>query len=316
MVKKTTDGGNITRLSTSSDFFSIVIPHFSLDDERGRIRLSYLEQCIESIHKYADMPFELILHDDSAFNGLTYHLKDKTSTIIHNYGKNIGLADSANRATSLAGSKYVLFLNNDIIMNKRCLLDIKNMLDKNYVGFMTFAPGFGENTYLQSNGTKFGIVHGIGGGCLIAFRKETWSEIGGWAQVHDGCSDVAFMVKFWRHGYFRGAIETDVIFRNLSQEDGMRFSLLGPYDSMFPPRIFNVPDSDYETLHQIKKQRYILNEHRLKPEPDLLDMHFWDKTSSEIVGQNLRNINWEHPAAKRFGQAKWKEQVNGDIRGD
>jgi glycosyltransferase involved in cell wall biosynthesis len=75
-------------------FISIVISSF--------YRPFYLKRCLESIHKHADMPFEIIVHDDGSGQAerdqIYRDLSPLISTLILNLGGNMGLNVSANRA--------------------------------------------------------------------------------------------------------------------------------------------------------------------------------------------------------------------------
>ena len=162
-----------TTINKNDKYFSIVIPYYC--------RLSYLETLIDSIYKYADMPVEIIVHDDGSVDDSSDVLYEKfrklVSTLIvnPNTGHNLGLPVAANRCIKMATSKYIMFLNADTVLTKSMFLDLKNILDKEYVGYVCLEDR-GNNPEISNNGTEFSIRPGIGGGSAMAFRKDFWEE--------------------------------------------------------------------------------------------------------------------------------------------
>lgn len=188
----------------SDKFISVVV----LSYKRPDLTLDL----INSIHDHADMPFELIVHDDSSPDEdkqVLYDNRDKMSSLILTGGDlNMGLAASFERGVSLASSDYVLCLNNDALMVGPGFQRIVRVLHAPYVGVfgpwqISTNPVGGHNTVLvQHRGIKFYLGSMCGSGSIMAFRKAVWEEVGGWPHVMTGSSDTAFMRKLLHHGYF------------------------------------------------------------------------------------------------------------------
>lgn len=176
-------------------FISIVVPYFN--------RPNYLKELIDSAHNYADMPFQLLVHDDSSVDGSTpevFNLRNKVSTVIINSGHNIGLPASVNRLVSIASSEYIIFLNCDCAFVSKCFKDIFNILSKPYIGFINIVNVINPSN--EPENIKFSL-EGLQSGSALAFRKSLWKEVGGWHEgVHSGASDVAFVQSILSKGYF------------------------------------------------------------------------------------------------------------------
>src|SRR3990167_11037848 len=118
-------------LMQNDEFWSIVIPSL--------YRPEYLEKCINSIEEFADMPYELIVHDDGSKDNTPnkiWEMRDRISTIIYNTGINFGLARSTNRLIQLAHSKYILFMNTDAVFKKPCLKMLRDVIERPYIAMV------------------------------------------------------------------------------------------------------------------------------------------------------------------------------------
>lgn len=299
---------------SNDQYFSIVIPYF--------LQFNFLEKLVDSIHKYADMPFEIIVHDDGASGAFaddnlsSLKVKDKVSAIALNMGVNFGIATASNRAIKLATSKYILFLNQDMEMIAPCLRDYANVLDKPYVGILSpYGDGYPMETreYIVANGTKFSLCHGIASGASLAFRKDVWEDIGGFEQdVISGCGDTPFIYNMWRQGYFRAVALGKQRINNPGLEIYKnKYSVIGVtgtdcgYSKIFP-----------NTIEQLKKhakdreQVCQRNVDRVRNEPaSISNIDYWDEYSGKIIQEDgvISSINWEN--AKRHGQDKWRNLI-------
>lgn len=298
----------------NDEYFSIVIPYF--------LQKNFLKRLVDSIHKYADMPFEIIIHDDHGEDLTSLDVKDRVSTIILNQGLNFGIATASNRAIKLATSKYVLFLNHDCEMLAPCLRDYANVLDKLYVGVISpYGDGYPLQTRecIVSNGTKFSLMHGIAACCTLAFRKDVWEDIGGFEEeTISGCGDTPFLYKIWREGYFRAVVWGPKRIRNVDAEDyKQKHTTIGPVGiDCSTPKVF--PFSRDE-LFRFAKQREAIcqrNVDRNRYEPaSISNIDYWDQYSASILTEDgvISSINWEN--AKRHGQDRWRRAVEADFHG-
>lgn len=315
-----------TRIDNNKDFVSICVPNFN--------RPEYIEPMINSIFKNADLPFELIIHDDASFDGAREKLIENSyniSTLILNNGKNVGLAESINRCVEVASSNYIIFINSDMVFNRSFLKDVVNVLNKPYVGFIGLMDYSNNlNEFIENNGTKFSFKAGIGSGCAFAFRKDVWEDIGRFdSDARSGCADSPFMFRSWYNGYFRAIIEGEPMVRNVSTEKyGNSDSSMGKsgYDCSFPT-IFK--DDNY--LLRCKERwdcvedrfRTLENDPKYKGNTTT-DIHYWDDYSKRIVKNdgkissidfNILNDKDLYQINENRHVGRWYSEIMKDFRG-
>jgi glycosyltransferase involved in cell wall biosynthesis len=302
------------KYSDEIEFISVIIPSFN--------RFHYLEELINSIHKYADAPFELIVHDDGSTDGTSdrlLHLRDRISTIILNNGLNLGLAESINRMVKIAGSNYILMLNADCRIEEPIFKYSIDALKCKFVGISTFLDRYGDipNTFVN-NGTMFYICRGIGSGCISAFRKDVWEIVGGWNNysITSGNADVSFASRILKNGYFIVSpvrLDLKILVSNLSMDRTRGSdSTIGKvlcnrqrtYDCSFP-KIFNGGPSEESSIKRYETSNNLMQSEYPIPEGEV-NIHYWHTYCEEMVDMEY-NINWD--VAKRHGQYRWKEEV-------
>jgi len=301
----------------NDSYFSICIPHYC--------RAYYLYEVIESLHKYADMPYELIIHEDgSTDNSLKdiIKLRNEFSTIIinTNTGYNMGLAHSINRCVSMATSKYILFLNNDCRLLTSCLKDFKNILDNEFVGFI--APSDEHlkfpQEYFETNNTKFYIHTGFGSGAALAFRKKVWEEVGGFELYQSACTDTSFIYKTWRHGYFRGCLVGQRPIENMSQNrhGSKDTSIVYSTDVCCLPKLFNESLFVYRNMCVDRTKSCWDRCKNDQPIPGSTgNIDYWSLYTVNLFKDDEKKISgmdWE--LAKKHGQDKWKDVLLNNVR--
>lgn len=297
-----------------SDFISIVVTSF--------FRPFYLKRCLESIREYADMPCEIIVHDD----GSAPHLRDEiyklcseyASTLICNLGRNMGLNVSANRMVSIAQSDFILFMNDDCYFTQPGLQQIAKTLKKPMIGFVSPTnPSMKDGYYLGDN--TYIVPGHLGGGHAVAFRKEVWEEVGGWCEHNTtGQSDNVFLLKIIRNGYFKGFMSNgpflDYIHPN-STGYVESFSFTNGNDCSYP-RLEHMSVEQQQVLAHKRREfcqwwvdgeRSITNretfDNRSNPTAGLNDFGYWDNYLKSIISIN-GTFNWD--LAQQHGQNKWK----------
>ena len=155
---------------SGGDFISIIILSYR--------RPEYLRNLLKSIHQYADLPFEIIVHDDSSpeeVKKLIFEeLKPYISTLILSPGEvNIGFAAGANRATALANSKHVILLNDDVILTAPCFKRIAKVLSSApYIGCLGITGGGQGGLPIKQDGIDMVLGSTPCGSGLFAYRKE------------------------------------------------------------------------------------------------------------------------------------------------
>lgn len=197
---------------------SIIIPVYN--------KFEYTNKCIKSIfNTSSNISYEIIIADDMS-NDLTKHIKNYFSNIsINKNKKEHGFVMNCNKAANLARGKYILFLNNDVQVQKGWLLNLVNLIESDEKIGMVGSKFIYPNGILQEAG---GIVWNNGKACnygrgkdpelseynyvkevdyisgaSIIIRNSIWKEIGGFdkryipAYYED--TDLAFEIR--KHGY-------------------------------------------------------------------------------------------------------------------
>lgn len=303
-------------------FFSIVIMSYT--------RPAYLLQLLQSIHEHADMPVEIIVHDDASGRELEVTIFNECrhlcSTMIFGSPEkiNMGMAASCNRAIALANSKYVLVLNDDTKMLGPGLKDLVKVLEIPYIGSAgpwqcvtnvipgSFSPD-ATAVPVTGNGIDFNISSLPNGAGVFAFRKEVWEEVRGFPQVYTNAGDTGFMIKLLMNGYFAASrfINREESFTNVDQMAGYLDPTAGksPLDSSYP-HVFKSPDlvmachRRRERIHQYSHTNYY-------SDAGIVNHTWWDKHFVEARQGIDHGFNWE--VFNRFGQSKWKDQVERDM---
>lgn len=307
---------------SNDDFFSIVIMTFVPPGAEGRAQ--YLPNLIRSIHQYADMPFEIILHDDAsppAVREAIFSISNSVSTVVFNSGVNMGFSASANKSVALANSNYVLFLNDDTLFTRPFLRDLKQVLDTPYVGAAVppRAVDWKENegVWAVRDGHLLHLASNAKAPGHFAFHKDRWLETRGFPQVYCNGGDISWLYTLLRRGYFNATFfqpgTTDSV-RNIDKENQFQYTSGGrvEYDQSYP-HIFGIPDEVYKEQSILRKNRRYPLSHNQYLEPYGIHnidswMHYFRDAS--IPGTN--NFDWEK--MKQFGQDRWQEEVERDTR--
>lgn len=135
-------------MMTKNIEFSFLITHFN--------RSSELERCVNSILKLGLKSFEIIVNDDASDN---FHLNkvkllQKDKLILSN--QNRGLANSINRGISLCSGKYIIYCQEDFIINKKLssiLIECTTVLNSSTADLIRFTSNssFKELKFITSN---------------------------------------------------------------------------------------------------------------------------------------------------------------------
>ena len=292
--------------SDEFEFLSIVIPTYN--------RFHYLKDLVDSIHQHADCPVEIIVHDDNSNDGgreeAQEYLHDKVSTLILDYGPQLGLSESINRCVNIAGSRYILMLNSDMIVSGPIMKDMINILKNKFVG-ICFPATNGSGYDMKNDFTKFMVSKEFGGGCAMAFRKDLYQEIGGFDTTHvcSGNADVSFITRTYRAGYFPvKPIFENKFLRNTSQEQcASSDTTIKGVGGCNLPKLFKIPrylyHSKNEHRHNLCDQR---QQEAYRADQGEANIQYWGGYIESLVG-NDGSIDWE--VAKKHGQDKWKSDI-------
>lgn len=298
---------------TNSDFWSIVVPYYK--------NKQYLPQLVESIHEHADMPFEIVVHNDSAIEGppiVTAGIK--ISIEIRNFGLNFGLSRALHNAVRVSSSDFILFMNQDCVMLRPCLKLLKEVLSRRYVGLVMLqdvCESSPERCDLAEG--SFTLQTGIGSGAILAFRRNFWEEVGGTdLEADSGRSDDTVIYRMYQRGYWRAVLVGPRYFRNLSLElQHNKDTSIGPYgtDCSFP-KLWKLPGDENTYLSECKNRMSYCCHHidveEHKPE-GISNMGYWHEYSKSLMAEERKpnSIDWQ--AASKYGQDKWRKEIEQDF---
>ena len=322
----------------NDSFISVVIPTYC--------RPFYLKKALDTLEEFADMPYEVIVHDDASrqdFREAVFAMSHRISSTVFNNGLNFGLGESANRCIEMASSKYVLFLNDDCFFTKPCLRSICQTLDNEYVGTISIA----QNSSVVPDGDfcpdGYCLSSNIGRGSTIAFRKSVWKEVNGFDdRCPSGQADNVFLYKTLRAGYWRAMIKDGphMLIGNFVYDE--EYSPTHPFtkgNDCSLPKIFGLSYDDWVMYNNYRREscqwwvdgeRTIPDRHtyegvsfdgtkymdtRKNKPAGLNDIPYWIDYFKDIFGgeklSDINNVNWE--VANKHGQSRWKKEILNDF---
>jgi len=309
-------------------FFSVLLPELGRPD--------MVIKCVNHLLRYADMPMEIILHDDGSSKEkqqrLFDELREKVSTIIFNTLSNTGLHSSMNRCRKMASSKYLLGFNIDDYVTSPFLKKIKTALDLPYVGIVNVVEKVNgekgdQGIYVAPDGTRMAICGNEGTFHLYGIRAETWDKVGGWDEnIQTTSSDGEFGGRIFSHGYFNVYVEGTYYNDMWSvREDGKANGDGGNPDYEAAcryadgdnnmPRLLNF---DKRLHKELCKKREEAVWHGVNDEI-LRDKNIPTWTNGEFSAHEVPRlfnhpdtiIDWEF--AKKYGHDKWKDMIIKDF---
>lgn len=296
----------------NEDFISIAISSYNRHDR--------LDNLINSIHRHADMPFEIVVSDDGGNlygdYGFINRFKDRISHLSLNLGKNKGLHVNANSAVSLTRSKYVVLFTDDaevLAPFMRMTVDLLKTVP--HAGPIFLADSFNKDGELSGfdnggviccqspTGMHYAAVCFHGGSWAMGFRKDYWFEVGGYSE-DDIYGDMPFLNKGWRQGYFAiipegppRARDTDKDVHGHAQDSTCRF-VQGGYANY--PKIFRWNDQDGRDND--RSQQCSQRNHMGRAEDfNDFDQHSWHKYIQDVTRSGKLDIELlENKYHKRF----------------
>jgi len=204
--------------ASKSPTVSIVIPVHNKYD--------YTHRCLFSIKEHSvGIDYEVIVADDASTDDTLEIGRKIENIIISRNEKSLGFLENCNLATSIAKGKYILFLNNDTVVQPNWLSSLINLLEHDLTIGMTgsklvypngllqeaggiiWSDGSGWNygKFGQPNAPEYNYLKEVDfiSGASIMIRSSLWNEIGGfdnqYAPAYYEDSDLAFEVR--RRGY-------------------------------------------------------------------------------------------------------------------
>ena len=294
--------------SDQYDFLSIVIPAYN--------RYDRLKELVYDIHKYADIPFELIISDDGSLDNTTSKILTElighTSTIVLNNGHSFGLSGNINRAVNTASSNYILMLNADLKLRMPFFKELLDILKIKFIGTVmpimlrNYLPG--QNKFKTRNGTKFNLSTKLGWGSSLAFRKDVFNDIGQFDSFHccSGNADVSFMCRTIKKGYFLANFESNDQIEIPDQKDNFKDSTITNqnYDCSFP-RLFATNDNMILSDGNRKRCDFYMQK-SYREIGGNTNIDYWNSYLATLIDNN-QDIDWT--VSKIHGQYMWKDEV-------
>ena len=160
-------------------------------------QLEYTRQCVESIRRMTDEPYELIFVDNASSDGTVEYLKSLAGATVIENAENRGFPAAVNQGIAAATGNQVLLLNNDTIVTTGWLRRMLTALDSdpkvglvgpcsNFVGSeQQIDVGYESLTALDAFAWEWGKAHDrklvdtrrLIGFCLL-IRREVIDAIG------------------------------------------------------------------------------------------------------------------------------------------
>ena len=294
-------------------------------------RPDYELECVNNIIKNADMPVEIIVHDDGSDESKQRvqfdTLRDKVSTMIYNFGFNTGLARSMNRCRAMASSKYLIGFNSDVYVTSSFLKAMKEALDIPYVGLVNVSSGFGDGKgiHVTPRGHKVRLLNGTGNCHCFGIRKDVWDEVGGWDEnVQTTASDVGFVGTLLGHGYFAVQVEGTITNEMWPKSEDGRINTEGSNPDYVEcgqfcrndnnvPRIFNYSEKEHEHKSEKRREDIWHGVNDAQNADTLYPQWYNGKFQADQISKLFRNGNIDWEFAKTYGHDKWKDQIIKDF---
>lgn len=164
---------------------SIIIPIYN--------KFDFTFACLSSIHINTEIPYEVILIDNGSDDNTNKLIKKLKNIKIIRNKENLGFGEACNQGVKIARGKYILFLNNDTIVNENWLSPLIKTIENKELncGVVGSRLIFPDGT-LQEAGSKIfidGSTKGYG-----RFENPDDPEYNYLREV-DYCSGACFLIK-------------------------------------------------------------------------------------------------------------------------
>jgi len=166
-------------------------------------RMVWLKETFRSLKNSVTMPYELIVVDNGSEEQTKYLKTQQIDKHIINE-KNVGIGHARNQGMEAAIGDYIVFLDNDIFLEKGWLEESIEALETYPNEKLIGCPAFGNDLlgckkrlYLGKLG-KYPLYQRYGGACWVA-RRKMLDEFGKWSTSTTPGRD--YCVKVTRAGY-------------------------------------------------------------------------------------------------------------------
>lgn len=179
---------------------SLVIPLYN--------QAEYTKQCVASIERCTDVPYQLILVDNGSTDGTKDFLRDVNATVISN-AVNLGCAKAWNQGIRASTGAVVGILNNDIVVTPGWLTGLLAFMERGPYGIVSPAAREGPLNYdLHHYAREF--IHCCAaatrsemyGACMF-IQRRVFDRIGLFDEAfqYGGCEDIDFLWRARKAGF-------------------------------------------------------------------------------------------------------------------
>lgn len=295
-----------SRFQNNTEYVSVVITTVK--------RPAFLKQCVDSIHKHADYPFEIIVVDDNGSSLESLNVKNSVSSYVLNMGEPMRQPVQQNRAIAVASSKYIIRIEDDCVVNRPCFKDIVKTLNRPYVGFIN-GDTKPMREHIDIDGTKFCLGIGVGAAWFNAFRKDVWAEVNGLSEKAH-ISNSVFCANINKHGYWRAYLLGSPLARNIDQEEfkGERSTNMC-FRTAHYPKLFNIDPDVYTNLCSTRHVSNNDNYNKFRDmDGSITNITYWRDYRDSMIkdgAHSITSIDWE--IAKKHGLDKWNDHILRDF---
>ncbi len=199
--------------------YSIIIPTYNC--------FHFLAECLGNVRRYSEKNTEIIIVNNGSTDSTNEYLeKTKDIYTVINLDKNYGFAKAVNEGIKIAKGKWIVLLNNDVLVTKGWLKKLKQGCKtyqqrtgtkeasiavpvSNYVGMQAQqSPGGDRNNFEQfaaqiyKDNYRTVIPVGTVSGMLMLINREVFDKIGLLdEQFFAGCDDVDFSTRAYEAGF-------------------------------------------------------------------------------------------------------------------
>ena len=179
---------------------SLVIPLYN--------QVEYTAQCVESITRCTQVPYELIVVDNASTDGTQEWLKQVKATVITN-ASNLGCAKAWNQGVRAATGTVIGILNNDIVVTPGWLTGLLDFMERAGHGIVSPAAREGPlhydlNTYAeQFTRSCAGATRSEMYGACMVIDRRVFDRIGLFDEGfhYGGCEDIDFLWRARQAGF-------------------------------------------------------------------------------------------------------------------
>ncbi|MDA8306511.1 MAG: glycosyltransferase family 2 protein [Deltaproteobacteria bacterium] len=171
------DAGVASSASSSGAGVSVVIPVYN--------QLDYTRKCLDSLRAHGGGIEEIIIIDNGSTDGTAQYLSGLDSATVIMNRENLGCAAAWNQGVEAAGSAWVLFLNNDVVVTSHWIEGMLEFAEEKRVDIVSPAirEGAGDydmDRYAQEFVARMGRQSriGVADGICFLVRRAVFEKVG------------------------------------------------------------------------------------------------------------------------------------------